>query len=79
LKLLARAKRLQDELPLLREECDKLLAAKQVVQELLKIVDLLYVTALGGKCAPITTLAYILSIFQECGITGGDIKEVINL
>lgn len=29
LKLLARTKRLQDELPLLREECDKLLAAKQ--------------------------------------------------
>lgn len=29
LKLLARKKRLQDELPLLREECDKLLAAKQ--------------------------------------------------
>jgi hypothetical protein len=28
--------------------------------------DLLYVT----------TLAYILSIFQECDITGGDIKEV---
>jgi hypothetical protein len=23
-----------------------------------------------------TTLAYILSIFQECDITGGDIKEV---
>jgi len=31
LKLLARAKRLQDELPLLREESDKLLAAKQVI------------------------------------------------
>lgn len=30
MKLLARTKRLQDEIPLLREECDKLLAAKQV-------------------------------------------------
>ena len=30
LKLLARTERLQDELPLLREECDKILAAKQV-------------------------------------------------
>ncbi|KAG0627700.1 hypothetical protein M758_2G221600 [Ceratodon purpureus] len=29
LKLLARTERLQDELPLLREECDKILAAKQ--------------------------------------------------
>lgn len=31
LELRARTKRLQDELPLLREECDKLLAAKQVI------------------------------------------------
>jgi hypothetical protein len=42
----------------------------------------------GGKCAPITcvqsvpvqshvfTLRYILSLFQECDITGCDIKEV---
>lgn len=31
MKLIARTKRLQDELPLLREECNKLLAAKQDV------------------------------------------------
>jgi aryl-alcohol dehydrogenase-like predicted oxidoreductase len=24
----------------------------------------------------VSTLAYILSVFQECAITGGDIKEV---
>jgi hypothetical protein len=30
LKLISRLKRLQEELPILQEECDKLLAAKQV-------------------------------------------------
>jgi hypothetical protein len=47
--------------------------------------DLLYVTASGGQmCSyPLCvdrsssiTLAYVLIIFQECDITGGDIKEV---
>jgi hypothetical protein len=48
--------------------------------------DLLYVTALGRKicsyhpvCRMFQSITYVLlgiSIFQECDITGGDIKEV---
>jgi hypothetical protein len=47
--------------------------------------NLLYVTALGGQMCSyhlciaqphVPILAYILSIFQGCDITGGDIKEI---